>query len=95
MDGDGRAAAGVGGVEVVPGFAVFFQAHLFGFAVGIEAEHGRGSADVDGNDVPDVEGDDVGGDEFDVGAGVDGAAVADGVGGAGFRRRGRGWTRCT
>ncbi len=70
--------------EEVPGFAVGFEAHLFGGAVGIEAEHGGGSADFDGDDVPDVEGDDVGGDEVDVEAGVDGASFADGVGGAGF-----------
>ena len=68
----------------MPGFAVFFQAHFFGFAMGVEAEHGLGSADFDGDDVPDVEGDDVGGDEIDVALGVDGAAFADGVGGAGF-----------
>ena len=41
-------------------------------------------ADFYGDDVPDVEGDDVGGDEVDVAFGVDGAAFADGVGGAGF-----------
>lgn len=69
---------------MVPGFAVFFQAHLFGFAVGVEAEHGLRSADFDGDDVPDVEADDVGGDEVDVALGVDGAVFADGVGGAGF-----------
>ena len=68
----------------MPGFAVFFQAHSSGFAVGVEAEHGRGGADFYGDDVPDVEGDDVGGDEVDVAFGVDGAAFADGVGGAGF-----------
>ena len=79
--------AGVDGerrVEEVPGFAIFFQAHLFRFAVGIEAEHGLGRADFDRDDVPDVEGDDVGGDEIDVALGVDGATFADGVGGAGF-----------
>ena len=70
--------------DQVPGFAVFFEAHLFGLAVGVEAEHGRGGADFDGDDVPDVERDDVGGDEVDVFLGVDGAAFADGVGGAGF-----------
>ena len=43
-----------------------------------------GSADFDGDDVPDVERDDVGGDEIDVALGIDGAAFADGVGGAGF-----------
>ena len=68
----------------MPGFAVGFEAHFFGLAVGIETEHGLGSADFYGDDVPDVEGDDVGGDEVDVGFGVDGAAFADGVGGAGF-----------
>ena len=83
MDGD---CWGIGerGVEEVPGFAVFFQAHLFRFAVRVEAEHGLGSADFDGDDVPDIEGDDMGGDEVDVALGVDGAAFADGVAGAGF-----------
>ena len=50
----------------MPGFAVFFQAHAFGLAVGVEAEHGLGRADFYGDDVPDVEGDDVGGDEVAV-----------------------------
>ena len=68
----------------MPGFAVFFQAHASGLAVGVEAEHRGGRADFDGDDVPDVERDDVGGDEIDVAFGVDGAAFADGVGGAGF-----------
>ncbi len=68
----------------MPGFAVGFEAHFFGFAVGVEAEHGSGSADFYWDDVPDVEGDDVGGDEVDVLFGVDGAAFAGGVGGAGF-----------
>ena len=58
----------------MPGFAVFFQAHLSCVAVGIEAEHGPRSADFDGDDVPDVEGDDVRSDEVDVALGVDGAA---------------------
>jgi hypothetical protein len=81
---DGEWGIGEWGVEEVPGFAVFFQAHAFGLAVGVETEHGLRSADFDGDDVPDVEGDDVGGDEVDVALGVDGAAFADGVGGAGF-----------
>jgi hypothetical protein len=68
----------------VPGFAVFFEAHFFGLAVRVEAEHGLGSADFDGDDVPDVERDNMCGDEIDVAFGVDGAAFADGVGGAGF-----------
>ena len=46
------------GIEQVPGFFVGFEAHLLGFAVGVEAEHGLGGADFDGDDVPDVEGDD-------------------------------------
>ena len=60
----------------MPGFAVLFEAHLFGFAVGVEAEHGLGSADFDGDAVPDVERDDVGGDEIDVALGVGDVAVA-------------------
>ena len=68
----------------MPGFAVGLEAHLFGFAVRIETEHGRRSADFYRDDVPDVEGDDVGGDEVDILLGVDGASFAGGVGGAGF-----------
>jgi hypothetical protein len=68
----------------VPGFAVFFEAHPFCFAVGVEAEHGLRSADFYGDYVPDVQGDYVGGYEVDVALGVDGAAFAYGVGGAGF-----------
>jgi hypothetical protein len=76
----------------VPGFAVGFEAHFSGFAVGIEAEHRLWSADFDRDDVPDVDRDDpstslrtgVGGDEVDVALGTDGAAFAHGVGGAGF-----------
>ena len=72
------------GIQQVPGFAVFFEAHQLGFAVRVEAEHGLRGADFYRDYVPDVEGDYVGGDEVDVAFGVDGAAVADGVGGAGF-----------
>ena len=68
----------------MPGFAVFFEAHLFGFAVGVEAEHGLGGADFYGDYVPDVQRDYVGGYEVDVAFGVDGAAVAYGVRRAGF-----------
>jgi len=68
----------------VPGFAVGFEAHGAGAAVGVEAEHGGGAAGVHGEDVEDVEGDDVGDEEVDVVGGVDGAAFADGVGGAGL-----------
>ena len=83
-----EARTGVGGIrglEQVPGFTVGFEAiGGSGLAVRIEAEHGRGRADFDGDDVPDVEGHNMGGEEVDVVAGVDGASFADGVGGAGF-----------
>jgi len=68
----------------VPGFAVFFKAHQFGFAVGIEAQHGRGTAGGDGQDVPEIERNDVGDEEIDIEGGVDGASFADGVGSASF-----------
>src|ERR1700693_222281 len=68
----------------MPGFAVFFQAHLSGFAMGVEAEHGLRGADFYGDYVPDIQRDYVGGYEVDVALGVDGAAFAYGVGGAGF-----------
>jgi hypothetical protein len=66
------------GIEEVPGFTVLFEAHAFGLAVGIEAEHGCGRADFYGDDVPDVEFDhpsaslrtSVGGDEVDVALGL-------------------------
>jgi hypothetical protein len=53
-------------------------------AVGVEAEHGGGEAGADGEDVPEVERDDVGDEEIDVAGGIDGAGFTDGVGGAGF-----------
>jgi hypothetical protein len=68
----------------VPGFAVFFEAHLFGFAVGVEAEHGLRGADFYRDYVPDIQRDYVGGYEVDVALGVHGAAFADRVLGAGF-----------
>ncbi len=74
---------GEGWLHQVPGFAVFFQAHFLG-AVGIKTQHGGGHAGADGEDVPEVERDDVGHEEIDVLGGIDGAAFADGVGGAGF-----------
>jgi len=52
--------------------------------VGVEAEHGGRHAGADGEDVPEVERDDVGYEEIDVAGGIDGAAFADGVGGASF-----------
>lgn len=88
VDADGAVGwrrGRVGGrVEQVPGFAVLFEAHLFGFAVRVEAEHRRGGADFDGNDIPEIERDDVGDEEVDVATGVDGASFAGGVGSAGF-----------
>src|SRR5258708_9079011 len=88
VDGDGRIWNGR--VQEFPGFFVFLQAHLSRLAVGVEAEHGLGGADFYRDDVPEVEGDYVGGDEVDVALGVDGASVADGVGGAGFVGAGAG-----
>ena len=37
---------------------------MFGFAVGVEAEHGRGHANADRKNVPEVERDDVGNEEI-------------------------------
>jgi hypothetical protein len=68
----------------VPGFAVLFEAHQLGCAVGIEAEHGLRSADFYRDYVPDVQRDYVGGYEVDVTFVVGDVAAADGVGGAGF-----------
>ena len=68
----------------MPGFAVFFQAHDFCFAVRIETQHGRGHAGADGQDVPDVEGCDVSDKEINVFGAIDVAALANGVGGASF-----------
>jgi hypothetical protein len=67
-----------------PGFTIFFQAHLLGFAMRVEAEHGGEHAGFDGEDVPEVERDDVGDQEVDVLGAIDAAAFADGVSGAGF-----------
>ena len=39
----------------MPGFAIFFEAHLFGFAMRVEAQHRRGHAGANGQDIPDVE----------------------------------------
>ena len=72
------------GIQQVPGFAVFLEAHAVGLAVGVEAEHRLRGADFYRDYVPDVQGDYVGGYEVDVAFGVDGAAFADGVSGAGF-----------
>ena len=50
----------------------------------IEAEHGRGDARGDREDVPEVERDDVGDEEVNVVGPIDGAAFADSVSGTSF-----------
>ncbi|MGB8729942.1 MAG: hypothetical protein WCC99_01760 [Candidatus Sulfotelmatobacter sp.] len=74
------AAAGVGfaeadfagGIEEAPGFAVFFeQGAGFTAGVGIEADAFPVSDGLDGDDVPEVFGDDIGNEEIDFGGGVD------------------------
>src|SRR5436309_1366260 len=50
----------------------------------IEAQHRRGHAGADGQDVPDVEGCDVSDKEINVFGAIDVAALANGVGGASF-----------
>jgi len=60
------------GIEEAPGFAVFFE-HGFGLAAGggIEADAFALSDGLDGDDVPDVFGDNVADEEVDFFAGVD------------------------
>jgi hypothetical protein len=77
---------GFAGQDQAPGFAVGFEAHASGLTMRIETQHGGWSADFDGDDVPEIERDYVGGDEVDVVLGVDGAPFARSVGGAGFVR---------
>jgi len=75
------AASGFfGAVAEAPGFAVFFV-HDFERAagVGVEADAFALAYGFDGDDVPDVFGDDVGDEEIDFGGGIDKA-----VGSAGF-----------
>src|ERR1700722_6391333 len=72
-----RLLMGVGGrwlfngilvVELVPGFAVFFETGWASSAIasGIDADRVRSVDLGDGNDVPDVERGDVGDDEIDL-----------------------------
>src|SRR5438552_11460634 len=68
----------------LPSLFVFFQAHALGFAVGIEAEHGRGHAGLDGEHVPEVERDDMRDEEINIVGAIDGASFADGVSGPSF-----------
>lgn len=78
FDSEGqRARTGVSalhdrsGLQWPPGFAVFFV-FVAGFAgdVGVEAEALAASGGFDGDDVPDLLGDDVGDDEIDFVLGV-------------------------
>lgn len=62
--------------EEVPGFAEVFEAGAFAGCVGIEAQALAGREGVDGQDVPDVERDDVGDEDVDVVGGVDALALS-------------------
>jgi len=56
----------------------FFVGGVFGFlAVGSEEDVGLGVSGGEGEDVPDVDGDDVGGEEVDLRGGVRGAVVVE------------------
>jgi hypothetical protein len=69
--GAGYGSAG----EEAPGFAVDFEASVAA-GVGAEMESRAGNDGVDGDDVPDVFGDDVGDEEVDFVGGVEGAIAA-------------------
>jgi len=60
----------------VPGFAVLFPAGALAGDVGVKTQAFVGGEGFDGQDVPDVEGDDVGGQEVDVVGGVRDFALA-------------------
>jgi len=65
-EGDVSRATGFGGAgEEAPCFAVFFE-EAVAASVGVEAEAFARSGGLDGDDVPDIERDDVGGDEVDL-----------------------------
>ena len=57
-------------LEEVPGFAVGFPARAFAGDAGIEAEAGGTGYDVDGEDVPGVQRDDVSDEDVDIFGGV-------------------------
>jgi hypothetical protein len=66
----------------VPGFAEVFEAGAFAGRVGIEAEAFTGKKGSDGQEIPDVERDDVGDEDVNVVGGVDAFALpVDGVDG--------------
>jgi hypothetical protein len=77
------AAAGVAlaeadceaGIQEAPGFAVFFDGGGGGGGGGgVEADAFAASDGLDGDDVPEIFGDDVGDEEIDFFAGIDAAA---------------------
>src|SRR5213080_2215116 len=68
----------------VPGFAIFFEAHLFGFAMRLEAQHRRWHAGANGQNIPDVESRNVSDEKINILGAIDGAALANGVSGASF-----------
>jgi len=78
--GQGFAEADFGaGIEEAPGFAVFFEGGAgLAAGVGIEADAFALSDGLDGDDVPDIFGDDVGDEEVDFFAGIDFAAGSGG-----------------
>lgn len=79
-DRDVFPAAGFGGAgQQAPGFAIFFEVTVGVAGVGIEAGAFAAADGGDGNDVPDIFGDNVGDEEVDFGGGVDGAAGSGGL----------------
>ena len=62
--------------QQAPGFAIFFVAAAAFRVAGIEVEERAALEGVDGNDVPSVFGNDMRGQEVDVGGGVEIAASA-------------------
>ena len=64
------------GHEEVPGFAVVFPAGALAWDVGVEAQAGRARDGFDGQDVPDVDGEDVGDEDIDVFRGISDFAFA-------------------
>ena len=82
------------GIEEAPGFAVFFEGGAgLAAGVGIEADAFALSDGPDGDDVPDVFGDDVSDEEVDFFTGIDfsagsggfDAVASFGIAGGGFR----------
>jgi hypothetical protein len=68
------------GGEEAPGFAIFFKVGTGGAAGGgIEADALTASDGLDGDEVPDVFGDDIADEEVDFGGGVDAAVGSTGI----------------